>query len=263
MTETEEKKPKKREPFARVDTTKVILDRTRRSEMIEYGPGGPRRRKIGGLDVESDTTAALKRSISQRRFVQPPRAADQPKRRGRPRKNQPEIPPHLETTTEKVKHEWDEKFGTDGQPVQVRNSLKVRLRRIDCEAYRSEADEFISAYEITDLGIRAQSYEMAVDGGNSGGSNMPIQKLEASRFLAETLSRIGRDAYDLCVCYLCLGLSATEIRRAGGHEERVILDRVRNAVLLMVGRVKHGELAEDKTMDAVRELLKRQGMGLG
>lgn len=261
MTETEEKKPKKREPFAGVDTTKVILDRNRRSEMIEYGPGGVRRRKVGGIDVQSESAAALKRSIAQRRKLQPlPALVEPPKKRGRPRKHQ--APAHLATTAEPITHEWDEKFGTRKQTVQIRNSLRIRLRRIDCEAYRSEVDEFITAYETTDLGIRAQSYEMAVDGGRAGGSNMPIQKLEASRFLAETLNRIGQDSYDLCVCYLCLGLSATDIKKAGGHEERIILDRIRVAVFRLVGRNRSGDPIKDRTMEAVRELLKRQQMGL-
>lgn len=260
MSETETKK--KRQPFAGVDTTKVIL-RSRRSEIIEYGPSGVRRRKVGGKGEDSETIAALKRSIAQRRSpAAPPVPTDQPRKRGRPRKNQPEVLPHLATTTETVRSDWDEQFGHRGQQVQVRNSLRIRLRRIDCESHRSEVDEFIAAYETADRGIRAQSYEMAVDGGGSGGANMPIQKLEAARYLDATLKRIGRDAYDLCVGYLCLGVSAREIKDAGGHDEKVVIDRIRSAVFLLVGRRRHDEANADRTMDAVRALLKRQGMGL-
>lgn len=261
MSETETKK--KRQPFAGVDTTKVVL-RSRRSEIIEYGPNGVRRRKVGGKGEDSETTAALKRSIAQRRSpAAPPVPTDQPRKRGRPRKNQLEVPAHLATTTEMVNHEWD-KYLTKKElrPVQVRNSIRIRLRRIDCESYRAEVDEFIAAYETADRGIRAQSYEMAVDGGGSGGANMPIQKLEAARYLDETLKRIGRDAYDLCVGYLCLGVSAREIKDAGGHDEKVVIDRIRSAVFLLVGRRRHEEANADRTMDAVRALLKRQGMGL-
>jgi hypothetical protein len=239
-----DEKPKKVRAYLRIDVTTG------------------RRRRIGAKDPEAQKRRA--ENMANRRAPKPPAAPEAPKRRGR---KKAEVPPHLETTTEKILHEWDRNaVGADldavklMRSVQVRRSLAGRLAKIGCEDCQTAAEWFIDAWETVERGIRGQSIEMGVDGGGYGRTELAEAKLFAATVLSDIKARLGESDYNACVVYLCHAVNVSDIHAAGGHENRIVSDRIRRAVRALAHKGKGTEI--DRTDAAIELLLRRASMGI-
>jgi hypothetical protein len=257
MTMSEEQKQEKkprRKPFEDLDCTKLTM-RSRPSILID----GASRRRIG---VQSDGVAAFKAAAARGR---PPKAKAAPvappppppplKGKGK-KKPAPVGPADTGIRTEYVDHEWGR------QPVRVRNGMRERLSQIGSERYLSECVDFAASFEMVERGIRAQNYEMGVDGGQIGASEMSINKIEASAYLKRVKEQIGEADFDLLVVFVWAGCKPKDIAAAGGHDRRIVAERIRAAIGRMVRGKNYQPDDEDRTVGAVKSIITKLKMGM-
>jgi hypothetical protein len=247
---TDEKPPKKLRAFMRID--------------VATG----RRTRIGPGVREEQRKQNAEAMARRREPVLPPAPVSPQPKKGKGKKKAAEVPRHLATTPEKILHEWDRTAvgadldtGKTMTTVQVRRSLRQRLVRVGCDEFVQDCMEFIRAWEIAERGIRGQSFEIGVDGGRPGRTELAEAKILAAEQLAACKARIGDIDYRYCVAFLCHGIDVSDIHAAGGHEHRIVSDRIRRAIRRLAYR-HTPDLEPDRTDLAIDLLIRRAEMGV-